>query len=94
MTLALLHGKRFVQFAITKPIDFFFHFYLHGDTFFHGFHVANHTDGLPAGIQRVERIQRGVQRFAIKRAEAFVQNKESMRVLWLTKSDNASASAS
>lgn len=72
MTLALLHSKRFVQFAITKPIDFF-HFYLHRDTFFHGFHVANHTDGLPAGIQRVERIQRGVQRFAIKRAEAFVE---------------------
>lgn len=72
MTLALLHSKRFVQFAITKSIDFF-HFYLHGDTFFHGFHMANHTDGLPAGIQRVERIQRGVQRFAIKRAEAFVE---------------------
>ncbi|ESC40289.1 hypothetical protein SEENP078_16945, partial [Salmonella enterica subsp. enterica serovar Newport str. RI_10P078] len=89
MTFALLHGKRFVQFAITKPIDFF-HFYLHRDTFFHGFHVANHTDGLPAGIQRVERIQRGVQRFAIKRAEAFVQElKNQCAFLWLTKSDNA-----
>ena len=35
--------------------------------------MAYHADGFPGGIQRVERIQRGVQRLAVERAETFIQ---------------------
>ncbi len=55
--------------------------------------MANHTDGLPAGIQRVERIQRGVQRFAIKRTEARRGTKNQCAFMADQIADNASASA-
>ncbi len=42
------------------------------------------TPMAPAGIQRVERIQRGVQRFRYQAYRSLLSNKESMRVLWLT----------
>lgn len=76
----LLHRKLPVQPAISQPVDLL-HFDLHRNTLFHCLYVADHANVFPGGVQRVERIQRGVQRFAVERAESFIQNSESMRVL-------------
>ena len=35
--------------------------------------MADHADGFSGGVQRVERIQRGIQRFAVERPEPFIE---------------------
>ena len=35
--------------------------------------MADHADGFPGGVQRIKRIQRGIQRFAVERAKPFIQ---------------------
>jgi hypothetical protein len=67
-----IHGKFFIQPAVPQPVNLL-HFDLHRNTLFHRLNVADHADGFPGGVQRVERIQRGIQRFTVERAEPFIQ---------------------
>ena len=67
-----IHRKLPVQPAIPQPVDLL-HLDLHRNTLFHRLNVADHADGFPGGVQRVERVQRGVQRFAVERAESLIQ---------------------
>ena len=87
-----LHRKRFVQPAIARAVNLL-HFDLHRNAVFHRLHVADHPDNLTAGVKGIQGVQRRVQRFAVEGAEAFIKKQESIRVLWLTGSDSARASA-
>lgn len=35
--------------------------------------MANHTDGFATGVQGIQRIKGGIQRFAIQRAKTFIK---------------------
>lgn len=66
------HRKYLIQLAIPQPVNLL-HFDLHRNTLFHRLYVADHADGFPGGVQRVERIQRRIQRLTVERAEPFIQ---------------------
>ena len=68
----LLNGESFIEAAIAQPVDFF-NFNLHRDALFHRFDVADDADNFAAGVKRVQRVQRGIQGFAVQRAETLVE---------------------
>ena len=68
----VFHRKHLIQPAIPQPVNLL-HLDLHRNALFHRLNVADHADGFAGGVQRVERIQRGIQRFAVQRAESFVE---------------------
>ena len=35
--------------------------------------MADHANGFTASVERIQRVQSGIQRFAVQRAEAFVE---------------------
>ena len=51
------------------------------NTLLQAFHMADHANGLAAGVECVEGIERNFQGVAIKRAEAFVEEKRVDRRL-------------
>ena len=81
----LFDGESFIETAIAQPVDFF-NFNLHRNALFHRLNVADDADNLAAGVERVQRIQRGIQGFAVQSAEALI---EKQRVY----PESASASA-
>lgn len=70
--LALLDGKHFIQAAIPQPVDLL-NLDLHRNALFHGFNVAYHADDFTAGVERIQRIERGIQRFAVQGAKTFIK---------------------
>ena len=68
----LFDGESFIETAIAQPVDFF-NFNLHRNALFHRLNVADDADNLAAGVERVQRIQRGIQGFAVQRAEALIE---------------------
>mgnify|MGYP006973666730 CR=1 FL=1 len=57
----LLHRKHFVEFAVAQTVDFF-HLDLHRNAFFHCFDVADHANGFTGSVERIKRVQGGIQR--------------------------------
>ena len=35
--------------------------------------MADHADDFAAGVERIQRVQRGIERFAVERTEAFIE---------------------
>lgn len=72
LSYLLFYGKHPVEFAVAQSVDFL-HLDLHRNPFFHRFYMTNHANGFSAGVERIQRIKGGIQRFTVERAEAFIK---------------------